>query len=105
VVACGEKLLEEGDVLLNPTVIVEVLSPSTEDYDRGVKFDHYRKIESLTDYLLVRQDSHHVEHRDRQPDGQWTSETLQRLDDVVKLSAISCELPLTEVYRRVTINA
>ena len=67
-VVCGEAQFDDQhfDTLLNPKVIIEVLSESTEAYDRGKKFEHYRKIESLTDYVLISQDAHHIEHYGRQ---------------------------------------
>jgi Uma2 family endonuclease len=72
-VVCGQPRFhdEVRDMLLNPKLIVEVLSPSTEAYDRGAKFAQYRKIASLTDFLLVSADNVHVEHFARQPNGQW----------------------------------
>ena len=72
-VVCGEPTFddEQRDTLLNPTVLVEVLSKSTASYDRGEKFEHYRKIKSLVEYLVVAQDKYHVEHYTRQPDDRW----------------------------------
>lgn len=94
----------EKDVLLNPTVIVEVLSESTESRDRGVKFQHYRTVESLTEYLLIAQDSYRVEHFVRQPDGQWLLSEATKLANVVILPTVDCELPLNEVYDKVEIQ-
>ncbi len=73
VVVCGELRLEEGtrDVLSNPTIVVEVLSPSTEAFDRGGKWDAYQRLESLTDYVLVSQGSPSLEHFAREADGSW----------------------------------
>lgn len=73
IVVCDEALFEDvdRDTLLNPTVLVEVLSKSTENYDRGKKFQHYRTLESFKEYLLIAQETHHVEHYARQPDEQW----------------------------------
>jgi Uma2 family endonuclease len=70
-IVCGEPQLEDqhGDTLLNPIVLIEVLSPSTETYDRGKKFQHYRTLSSLREYLLIAQDSYRVEHYIRQPQG------------------------------------
>lgn len=104
-VACGEPVFhdERGDVLLNPTVIVEVLSPSTEAYDRGEKFERYRtNVESLRDYVLVSQDRPHVEHHQRQPDGTWTSSEIDGLAEVLSLSSIKCRVPLADVNIRLT---
>ncbi|HEX6985850.1 MAG TPA: Uma2 family endonuclease [Planctomycetaceae bacterium] len=73
-VACGEPRFEDAeiDTLLNPQVVVEILSRSTKDYDLGEKFEHYREVESITDYVLVSQDARRVERRSRQPNGAWT---------------------------------
>ncbi len=103
VVVCGEPRFEDRhlDTLLNPTVIIEVLSDSTEAYDRGDKFAHYRTLESLTDYLLVAQDKPRIEHYSRQPDGQWLYSAADGLDARAEIAAIGCVLQLTEVYDRV----
>lgn len=83
--------------LLNPTLIVEVLSDSTKDYDRGGKFAHYRTLESLQQYVLIAQDAVHVEVISRQVDGWLLTETDNR-EAVIALPSIECELSLTEVY-------
>ena len=103
VVVCGEPRFEDQhvDTLLNPTVIIEVLSDSTEAYDRGEKFAHYRALESLTDYLLVAQDQPRIEHFRRQPDGQWLYSAADGLDSQVTIANIGCVLQLAEVYERV----
>ncbi len=103
VVVCGEPRFEDQhvDTLLNPTVIIEVLSDSTEAYDRGEKFAHYRALESLTDYLLVAQDQPRIEHFRRQPDGQWLYSAADGLDSQVAIANIGCVLQLAEVYERV----
>ena len=106
---CGEVRIEVAGVppaetLLNPQVVVEVLSHSTQSYDRGAKFDHVRQVESVTDYLLVSQDERHVERRSRQPDGTWLRSEFSGPDAVVPLPSIGCELPLAAVYRRIPIN-
>jgi len=101
-IVCGEAKFhdEQGDVLLNPTVIFEVLSPSTEKYDRGEKFRRYRtEIESLQDYVLVSQDQFRVEHHHREADGAWSQTEAIAKDAVVVLKSIDCTIPLTEVYR------
>lgn len=101
-IVCGEPKFhdEQSDVLLNPTVIFEVLSPSTEKYDRGEKFLRYRtQIESLQDYVLVSQDAAHVEHHHRQSDGAWTQMEVDGLESELVLSSIDCRLPLSEKYR------
>ncbi len=105
-VVCGEIRFTDDrrDMIENPQVIAEVLSPSIEDYDRGPKFEHYRRIASVTDYLLVSQDARHVEHRARQADGTWQT-TLVESDGGVPLPAIGCELPLDEIYSQVELPA
>jgi len=91
--------------VLNPTVVVEVLSPSTESYDRGKKFQHYRQIESLRDYVLISQNEVLVEHYTRQADGTWTLRDHARRDDELKLDTIGISIPLTAIYRRVEFEA
>jgi Uma2 family endonuclease len=101
-VVCGKPQLEQpGDTLLNPQAIVEVLSDSTEAYDRGSKFEHYRAIESLTDYLLVSQDKVLVEHYNRQPDGRWIYSAVNKVADSVSIATLGCVLSLAEVYDNV----
>jgi Uma2 family endonuclease len=91
---------EQLDVLLNPTVIIEVLSPLTEAYDRGAKFDHYRSIATLQTYVLIAQDRAHVEQFQRQESG-WLLTVAKGLEAHVRLEAIGCELVLADVYERV----
>ncbi len=102
-VVCGKKILEDDhvDALLNPTVIVEILSPSTAGYDRGDKFQHYQFIKSLQEYILIAQDTCRLEQFVRQLDWEWTYRIYSRLEDVVKLESLNCELPLKEVYLKV----
>jgi len=90
-----------SDVLLNPLVIVEVLSDSTEAYDRGAKFALYQRLDSLQEYLLVSQDKARVEKYLRQPGGQWLYSRTDDLEGEVSLGALGCRLPLSEVYARV----
>lgn len=106
VVVCGEPHLDDEhlDTLLNPTVIVEVLSGSTEAYDRGLKSEHYRKLEPLEEYLLVAQDRVHVENWVRQPDNLWLLSETDNLQDTVQLPSINCTLTLTDIYDRVDLN-
>lgn len=104
VVVCGEPQFhdERRDVLLNPTVIVEVLSPSTEAFDRGEKFRRYRThLASLTDYLLVAQTMPLVEHYRRQDRQRWELISVEGLEDSLSIASIDCTLRLTEVYDRV----
>lgn len=107
-VVCGEPRFhdESRDVLLNPTVIFEVLSPSTEAYDRGEKFLRYRtQIESLREYVLVSQHRPLVEHYVRQPDGSWSYSSAGDLSEAVELPSIDCRLPLSEIYDRIIFPA
>lgn len=103
VVVCGEPQFEddEFDTLLNPTLLVEVLSDSTEGYDRGKKFAYYRTLPSFQEYLLVAQHEVLVEHYARQGDGSWRFAALDSLDEGLDLAAIGCSLPLHELYDRV----
>jgi len=102
-VVCGEPQLESdgGDVLLNPIVLVEVLSDSTEGYDRGKKFEHYRTIPSLKHYVLIAQDRHSIDCFSRQPDGSWVLNSCQAVDEKVELAAIDSQLVVEEVYDKV----
>lgn len=104
-VVCGEVQFEDNqqDTLLNPTLIVEVLSESTEAYDRGGKFAHYRKLPSLMEYVLIAQTKPHVEHYVRQPDNRWLLAEADSLSDTVHLPSIDCRLALLEVYDKVEI--
>lgn len=108
VAVCGERSFEdeEIDTLTNPTVVVEVLSPSTEAYDRGVKFAHYRKLASLQEYVLVAQDEVRVEHfaRHSGPGGQWMLTGMDDLDGTLHLASIGCDLPLRDIYDRVEFS-
>ncbi len=103
VVVCGEPEFEDAelDTLLNPTLIIEVLSPSTEDHDRGRKLFDYRSIPSLQAILLVAQDQAHVEQLARQDDGSWRLTESDELGAVVELHGIDARLALADVYRRV----
>lgn len=104
-VFCGPARFHDPrrDVLTNPRVIVEVLSPSTEDFDRGKKRLMYQSIDSLTEYVLVAQDEPLVEHWARRDDGQWLVSTLRGLEAELVLSSIDCTLPLHEIYERVSL--
>lgn len=103
VIACGETKLEdeEMDTLLNPTLIIEILSESTESYDRGKKFEHYRTLESIKEYVLVSQEKPKVEQFLKQPDGKWLYSEVNGLDSIVQFSSILCEINLNEIYHKV----
>ncbi len=89
----------EIDTLLNPTVIVEVLSPSTEAYDRGEKFASYRRLETLREYVLVSQERVRVERYTRRGE-EWTLTEFSKLDSVLRLDSIGCDVPLRQIYAK-----
>ena len=103
---CGEQQHYDGrrDVLLNPSLIVEVLSPSTEAYDRGEKFAIYRRLPSLREYLLVSQTKISAELYVRQPDGRWMLSEYDRPDAEMTLESIGCVLPMSEIYDKVGLG-
>jgi Uma2 family endonuclease len=103
VVVCGEPQFEDEvvDTLLNPTLIVEVLSPSTETHDRTKKFADYRKITSLIEYILITQQECRVTQYVRQADGPWLFQEASRLEEQLHLASINCDLLLERVYRKV----
>jgi Uma2 family endonuclease len=105
VVVCGEPLLEDDqfDTLLNPTVIIEILSPSTESWDRGGKFAHYRRLESLTDYVLVSQDQVLVEHYSRQAE-QWLLTAWNQMEESLALPSIGCTVTLRDIDAKVPLD-
>jgi Uma2 family endonuclease len=92
---------DQFDTLLNPSVIIEVLSASTEAYDRGVKFAHYRSIESLQAYVLIAQDRPHIELFERGAGGRWVLSEAKGLDGRLELASLGCVLELSEVYERI----
>lgn len=106
-VLCDEPQFEDGvqDTLLNPAVIIEVLSPSTELYDRGRKFQHYRTITTLQEYVLIAQDSVRVERYSRQADNQWLLADITDLQATVELVSIDCALRLASIYKKVDMQA
>jgi Uma2 family endonuclease len=101
-VVCGEAQFDShdsrGETLTNPRVIVEILSPSTEGYDRGDKFSRYRRLESLEEYVLVSQDSPNVETFFRQNDGGWQFMAFSGLEAMARIRCLAIELPLKEIY-------
>jgi len=108
VVVCGAGQYHDQarDVLLNPTVLLEVLSPSTEAFDRGEKFDRYRHwLPSLQDYVLVAQERPTLDHYHRTAPDQWTLTTGRGLDASLVLATIGARLSLREVYERVAFPA
>ncbi|HWQ34091.1 MAG TPA: Uma2 family endonuclease [Blastocatellia bacterium] len=106
-VVCGEIQTEQiGDVelLINPLLIVEVLSPATAAYDRGAKFTAYCSIPSFREYLLIAQDAPYVTQYVRQADGQWVRRDFEGLDSALTLPSLDCTLTLAEIYRRVSFQ-
>lgn len=106
-VVCGEAQFADAhnDTLLNPTVIIEVLSPTTEGYDRGRKFQQYRALASLREYILIAQDSPRIERYLRLDDDTWQLSDASGMDATIALSSIGCALALAEVYERVTFES
>lgn len=102
VALCGEPLFDDAqmDTLLNPSLIIEVLSPTTEAYDRGDKFAHYRRLPSLLEYVLIAQDQVRVEHYLRS-DQKWVLSELNGLDEKLRLVSIGCEITLRAIYDKV----
>jgi Uma2 family endonuclease len=102
VAVCEEPRLEDAefDTLLNPSVIVEVLSPSTESYDRGEKFAHYRRLDSLREYVLVAQVTRRIEHFRRRGE-HWVLTEISDPGGELSLSSIGCVLKLADIYDRV----
>lgn len=103
---CDEPRFEDAEVdtLLNPAVIIEVLSPSTERYDRGEKFAHYRRLDSLQEYILIAQDTRRIEHYRREGDS-WVLTEVSGPDAALIISSLSCTLRLSDIYDRVEIPA
>ena len=108
-VYCGKREVDPDDparqTYTNPSVLVEVLSPSAEQYDRGTKAVHYRRIETLKIILLVSQDDARVDTHVRQPDGSWSLREHEGIDHVLPLEAIGVQLPLTAIYQGVDFTS
>jgi Uma2 family endonuclease len=102
-VICGgpEFADDRRDTVVNPVLIVEVLSESTEAYDRGKKFEQYRTLTSLREYLLVAQDATHIEQWIRQPDDNWLRADTSGKDATIELASIGCAIPMSEIYDKV----
>lgn len=106
IVLCEEPQFsdEQKDTLLNPALIIEVLSESTENYDRGRKFEQYRTIDSFVEYLLIAQDRPHVEHHIRQADGSWLLYETNNLTDTIQLKSVPCTLQIADIYAKVNFS-
>ena len=102
-VVCGEPEFQDSglDTLLNPVLLIEILSDSTESYDRGLKFENYRSIKSLREYILVSQNRPSVEKYVMHGDGFWLLSSVKGLDAKITLESIDCPLNLNEVYNKV----
>jgi Uma2 family endonuclease len=107
VALCGEARFDDDqhDTLINPNIIIEVLSKSTEGYDRGEKFAHYRRVESLTEYVLISQERCRIEHYVRQPDNQWLMSEASQIEESLQLPSINCKLMLADIYDKVDLDA
>ena len=106
-IVCGEPELLDGhdNTPVKPTLVVEVLSPATELFDRGGKWLRYRRIESLTGYLLVVQDEARVEHFARQNDGRWVTAVAEGPDASLEIASLGVRLLLSDIYDTVTFPA
>lgn len=107
VALCGERQFHDGrrDAITNPALIVEVLSESTEAYDRGDKFALYRRLPSLREYLLISQEHMAAELYTRQPDGRWLLSTFDRAEQEIALESVDCSVPMAEIYDKVELDA
>jgi len=105
-IVCGKPLFasDQKDTLLNPIVIIEVLSSSTEAYDRGDKFMLYRTLKSLQEYILISQSRIQIEHYIRQPNNQWLLSEIKQLDDSIQLTSVGCKLLASDVYEQIEFN-
>lgn len=106
-VVCGEMKFsdKQKDTLVNPSLLIEVLSPSTEAHDRGFKSMQYRKVESLTEYILVSQTEPRLERYRRQPDGDWQLHDIVGMDETCELTSVGCTIPLSGIYDKVDFEA
>ena len=103
-VVCPPVEGEGDDVISNPVLVVEVLSPSTEDFDRGTKFGYYRQIPTLKDYLVISQDQARVEHHFRNGGELWSLRDVEGIDEILKLVSLQMDLPLAEIYSKVVFE-
>jgi Uma2 family endonuclease len=105
---CGEAVFEKiggVDVLVNPQVIIEILSDSTENFDRDLKFKHYKSIESFQEYLLISQESYFVVHYVKHNEKFWLQTEYDKLEEIIEFRTIECELTLAEIYEDITFPA
>jgi Uma2 family endonuclease len=106
-VVCGDAEFDgdSRDILLNPTVVIAVLSPNTERFDRGRKFQRYRELEPLQEYVLVAQDSPHMERFARQDSGLWQLSEVHGLQASLSLTSIACVLRLADIYEQIDFDS
>jgi Uma2 family endonuclease len=106
VAVCGEARFEDAEVdtLINPTVIIEVLSPSTEAYDRGQKFEYCRKLETLREYVLVAQDRLRIEHYRRRDGSEWVLTEIKDPDGMLDLPSIDCHVAVSAIYEKIEFD-
>lgn len=106
-VVCGSPEFDDKrrDILLNPTLVIEVLSPNTEGYDRGEKFQHYRELASLQEYVLIAQDTPYIEHFVRQEQGVWQFTEAAGLDAELELVSVGCRLHLSAAYEQIDFES
>ncbi len=102
----GEPIFQENrnDIVVNPSIIIEVLSKSTSSRDRGDKFSYYRSIKEFQEYILVDQYKIHIEHFSKTSDGNWLLKESSQKDGILKLTSVNCEIPYQQIYQRVTFE-
>jgi Uma2 family endonuclease len=105
-IVCGEPVFADGhqDIVTNPLVVIEVLSPSTADYDRGGKFAHYRSVDTMREYVVVAQSRPYIEYHTREADGSWRLIEIAGLDQSLRLRSVAAEVPLDIIYGRVAFD-
>jgi Uma2 family endonuclease len=105
---CGDAVFEKiggVDVLVNPQLIIEILSDSTEKFDRDLKFKHYKSIESFQEYLLISQESYFVVHYVKHNEKFWLQTEYDKLEEIIEFRTLGCELTLAEIYEDITLPA
>lgn len=102
----GEPIFQENrnDIVVNPSIIIEVLSKSTSSRDRGDKFSYYRSIKEFQEYILVDQYKIHIEHFSKTSDGNWLLKESSQKDGILKLTSVNCEIPYQHIYQRVNFE-
>ena len=107
VVVCGDPTFVDSklDTLMNPLLIVEVLSDSTKNYDRGEKFERYRTISSFREYILIAQDKVHIEQYVRQNDDSWVLRETNSHNNIIELESLACRLPVAEIYLKISFKS